>query len=342
MFGGLGYFTGSTVLITGTAGTGKTTLASHFAESLCKRGERCLYVCFEESPSQLSRNMKSVGINLERYEREGLLQFQAARPTVYGHEVHLAMLQRCIRQFKPSAVVLDPISGLVAAGTESGASAMMVRMLDFMKSRGVTSVLTSLIGTDPSRDLDIGVSSLVDTWILLQDTELDRGRTHWLSVLKSPGHASLHPERRHIVSRRMASLCVAPSPRRCGSGRMRAPMVSFGVELAMEAQVNSEVQKSSTEVSQERWELRLYVAGQTARSLTAFANLKRICEEHLEGRYSIEVIDIVERPQLAKDEQIFALPTLIRRLPSPMRKIVGDLSNAEHALVGLQLRPKRQ
>lgn len=92
---------------------------------------------------------------------------------------------------------------------------------------------------------------------------------------------------------------------------------------------------------EEQWELRLYVAGQTARSLTAFANLKRICEEHLQGRYSIEVIDLVERPQLAADEQIFALPTLIRRLPSPVRKIVGDLSNAEHALIGLQLRPKR-
>lgn len=91
----------------------------------------------------------------------------------------------------------------------------------------------------------------------------------------------------------------------------------------------------------EQWELRLYVAGQTARSLTAFANLKRICEEHLQGRYTIEVIDLVERPQLAADEQIFALPTLIRKLPSPVRKIVGDLSNAEHALIGLQLRPKR-
>jgi circadian clock protein KaiC len=187
MFGGLGYFVGSTVLIAGTAGTGKTTLASHFAESLCARGERCLFVCFEESPSQLTRNMKSVGIDLARYESEGLLEFQAARPTVYGHEVHLAMLQRCITQFKPAAVILDPISGLVSAGTQSAASAMMVRMLDFMKARGVTSILTSLIGTEPARDLDIGVSSLVDTWILLQDTELDRGRTHWLSVLKSRG-----------------------------------------------------------------------------------------------------------------------------------------------------------
>jgi len=187
MFGGLGYFVGSTILITGTAGTGKTTLASHFAESLCARGERCVFVCFEESPSQLMRNMQSVGIDLATYERKGLLQFQAARPTVYGHEVHLAMLQRCVRDFKPSAVILDPISGLVSSGTQTAASTMMVRMLDFLKSRGVTSVLTSLIATDPSRDLDIGVSSLVDTWILLQDTELDRGRTHWLSVLKSRG-----------------------------------------------------------------------------------------------------------------------------------------------------------
>ena len=97
----------------------------------------------------------------------------------------------------------------------------------------------------------------------------------------------------------------------------------------------------ATDTDSEQWELRLYVAGQTARSLTAFANLKRICEEHLQGRYSIEVIDLVERPQLAADEQIFALPTLIRKLPSPVRKIVGDLSNPEHALIGLQLRPKR-
>ena len=104
--------------------------------------------------------------------------------------------------------------------------------------------------------------------------------------------------------------------------------------------MNDEAQVAPS-TDNEIWELRLYVAGQTARSLTAFANLKRICEEHLHGRYSIEVIDLVERPQLAQGEQIFALPTVIRRLPSPMRKIVGDLSNAEDALIGLQLRPRR-
>jgi circadian clock protein KaiB len=114
-----------------------------------------------------------------------------------------------------------------------------------------------------------------------------------------------------------------------------------GAELAQEYLMNDEAHVVAPATDNEFWELRLYVAGQTARSLTAFANLKRICEEHLHGRYTIEVIDLVERPQLAQGEQIFALPTVIRRLPSPMRKVVGDLSNPEHALIGLQLRPKR-
>jgi circadian clock protein KaiB len=87
------------------------------------------------------------------------------------------------------------------------------------------------------------------------------------------------------------------------------------------------------------WQLRLYVAGQTAKSLTAFSNLKKICEDHLKDRYSIEVIDLVEQPQLSKGDQILAIPTLVRKLPQPVRKIIGDLSNTERVLVGLDLRP---
>jgi circadian clock protein KaiC len=187
MLDGGGYFRGSTILISGTAGTGKTTLASHFADSVCARGESLLYVGFEESPSQLRRNMASVGIDLGQWERQGLLRFQAARPSVYGYEMHLAVLQRTIRSMRPAAVVLDPVSGLVSAGSPSSASAMMVRLLDFMKSHGVTTMLTTLIGTDPTKDLDIGVSSLVDTWILLRDSESDEHRHHSLSILKSRG-----------------------------------------------------------------------------------------------------------------------------------------------------------
>ena len=202
MLEGGGYYRGSTVLISGTAGTGKTTLASHFANAVCERGESCLYVGFEESPSQLLRNMASVGIDLAQWERKGLLQFQAARPSIYGYEMHLAVLQRTIRSMRPTAVVLDPISGLVSAGSASAASAMMVRLLDFMKSRGVTAMLTTLIGSDPARDLDIGVSSLVDTWIMLRDNESGEHRHHSLSILKSRGMAhSNRMESYRITSR---------------------------------------------------------------------------------------------------------------------------------------------
>jgi circadian clock protein KaiC len=202
MLEGGGYFRGSTVLVSGTAGTGKTTLASHFANAVCERGESCLFVGFEESPSQLLRNMASVGIDLGRWERQGLLQFQAARPSIYGYEMHLAVLQRTIRTMRPAAVVLDPISGLVSAGSANAASAMMVRLLDFMKSHGVTAMLTTLIGSDPTKDLDIGVSSLVDTWIMLRDNEADELRHHSLSIFKSRGMAhSNRMESYRITSR---------------------------------------------------------------------------------------------------------------------------------------------
>jgi circadian clock protein KaiC len=133
--------------------------------------------------------MRSVGIDLRHWEAQGLLMLRSARPSIYGYELHLAMLQRSIGAFGPAAVVLDPISGLVGSGTQSAASAMMVRLLDFMKSLGITAVLTTLIGTDPARDIDIGVASLVDSWILLRDSELHGQREHTIAVLKSRGMA---------------------------------------------------------------------------------------------------------------------------------------------------------
>ena len=104
----------------------------------------------------------------------------------------------------------------------------------------------------------------------------------------------------------------------------------------MKTAANSERQDGRTD---ERWELRLYTAGQTPKSLAAFANLKRLCENHLKGRYTIEVIDLTKHPQLAEGDQIVAIPTLVRKLPAPLRKVVGDLRDTERALVGLQLKP---
>lgn len=187
MFAGGGYFIGSTVLIAGTAGTGKTTLVSHFADAMCARGDECLYVGFEESPGQLRRNMRSVGIDLERWEKAGLLRFESSRPSLYGHEMRLAVIQRTVTQLRPKAVILDPITGLFSAGSVSAASAMMVRLLDFLKGQGVTALLTSLVGTEMDTEIDVGVSSLVDTWIMLRDTQMGDERQRQLTILKSRG-----------------------------------------------------------------------------------------------------------------------------------------------------------
>lgn len=189
LFEGHGYFVGSTVLVAGTAGTGKTTLVSHFADAMCARGEQCLYVGFEESPGQLRRNMLSVGIDLARWEHAGLLHFESSRPSLYGYEMRLAVIQRWVTQLRPQAVILDPITGLFAAGAESAASAMMIRLLDFLKGQGITALLTSLIGSDVERDLDVGVSSLVDTWMKLRDTQDGEERHRSLTILKSRGMA---------------------------------------------------------------------------------------------------------------------------------------------------------
>lgn len=189
MFEGGGYFVGSTVLIAGTAGTGKTTLVSHFADAMCARGDQCLYVGFEESPGQLRRNMRSVGIDLAQWERAGLLRFESSRPSLYGYEMRLAVIQRWVGQRRPQAVILDPITGLFAAGIESAASAMMIRLLDFLKGQGITALLTSLIGSDTENNVDVGVSSLVDTWIKLRDLQVGEERQRSLSILKSRGMA---------------------------------------------------------------------------------------------------------------------------------------------------------
>ncbi len=210
MLEGGGYFVGSTVLIAGTAGTGKTTLVSHFADSMCARGDQCLYVGFEESPGQLRRNMRSVGIDLARWEPKGLLHFESSRPSLYGYEMRLAVIQRWVSQLRPQAVILDPITGLFATGAESAASAMMIRLLDFLKGQGITALLTSLIGTDSERDLDVGVSSLVDTWIKLRDTQVGDERQRTLTILKSRGMA--HSSR--TVPYRISShgLDLSPDP----------------------------------------------------------------------------------------------------------------------------------
>jgi circadian clock protein KaiC len=190
MLGGEGFYRGTSVLLSGTAGTGKTTLAAHFADAACRRGERSLYLAFEESASQLARNMRSIGLDLEPWIRNGTLRIDASRPTVHGLETHLSAIHRAVEHFAPRVVIVDPITNFLKAGTAVDAEAMVTRLIDFLKARDITALFTSLThGGGFLEQSEIGISSLIDTWILLRDVEEGRERNRVINILKSRGMA---------------------------------------------------------------------------------------------------------------------------------------------------------
>jgi circadian clock protein KaiC len=183
-----GYYRGSSILISGTAGTGKTSLATHFADATCRRGERCLYVALEESQNQVMRNMGSIGLDLQPWITTGLLRFNASRPTMHGLETHLATIYEWVDEFQPHAIVIDPISNLVSVGTLSEVHAMLMRLIDHLKEKQITALLTNLTsGSGAREETQVGVSSVIDTWLLLRDIELDGERNRGLYILKARG-----------------------------------------------------------------------------------------------------------------------------------------------------------
>ncbi len=203
MLGGQGYYKASSILISGTAGTGKTSLSSSFVEKVCKSGGRCLYFSFEESPSQILRNMKSIGINLDKFVRSGTLRFQNVRPTYYGLEMHLVMIHKAVEDFRPDAVVFDPITNLTVVGSELEVKSTLTRLIDFLKLKQITSVFSSLTtGGQHEGTTDVGVSSLMDTWLLLRNIETSGERNRVLYVLKSRGMAHSNQVREFVISRR--------------------------------------------------------------------------------------------------------------------------------------------
>jgi len=220
MLGGKGVYRGSSILVSGTAGTGKSSLAAHFARASCARGERCLYFAFEESESQIVRNMSSVGIDLRPWIKKGLLRFVPGRPTSTGMEMHLALMHRAVRQFQPRLVIVDPISNLAAAGALRDATAMLTRMIDFLKTEQITAVLTSLTGGGEAKEeTDVGISSLVDTWFMVRNSERGVERTRWLYVLKSRGMAHSNQIREFLLTSRGIELRDVPPQPGSISGR---------------------------------------------------------------------------------------------------------------------------
>jgi len=203
MMEGKGYYKGSSILISGSAGTGKTSMASQFVEAACRRGERCLYFTFEESPNQVIRNMLSIGLDLEKWTKSGKLQFHAARPSMYGLEMHLAVMHKTVKSFKPDNVVIDPISNLISIGSTPEVRSMLTRLMDFLKVNGTTTIFTNLAsgGAEGNTEqLEMGVSSLMDTWISMRDIESDGERNRGIYILKSRGMAHSNQVREFFLT----------------------------------------------------------------------------------------------------------------------------------------------
>ena len=214
LFQGGGYTRGSTVLVSGTAGTGKTSLAAAFALDRCRRGERCLFLSYEESAGQLTQNMTSIGIDFEPFVKKGLLKLVSLRPSFFGLEQHLLELYKIIDEFKPKAVVIDPLTSLIGEGVQYEIRSMITRMIDRLKSAGITGIFTSLVSSAAKNDTsgEIGVSSLIDTWIVVRELEEDAGRKRirGLYVVKSRGMDHSSDVHKLILS--ATGISVVPMP----------------------------------------------------------------------------------------------------------------------------------
>ena len=201
MLGGNGYYQSSIVLVSGTAGSGKSSIAASFVQAACQRGERCLYFAFEESPPQIMRNMASIGCNLTQWEQKGLLRFHCSRPSLHGLEMHLVTMHKLVTHFAPDIVVIDPISNMTATGSGLEAKSMLIRLIDFLKTQQITTLMTDLTRagaeTESSND---EISSLVDTWLCLRDLENQGERNRGLHILKSRGMPHSNQVREFVMS----------------------------------------------------------------------------------------------------------------------------------------------
>jgi circadian clock protein KaiC len=201
MLGGKGFYRGTSILISGMAGTGKTSIAAHFVDAACRRGERCVYFSSEESPAQVARNLRSIGIDLEPWIKKGLLHFDATRPHFHGLEMHLLRIHQLIAEMKPKIAVFDPLSGYLSLGDSLEVKSMLTRLLDYLKSQQITSVFNTLVEAGHAElQSEIGVSSLMDTWILLRNLEHNGERNRGLFILKARGMAHSNQIREFVFT----------------------------------------------------------------------------------------------------------------------------------------------
>jgi circadian clock protein KaiC len=255
MLEGKGYFKGSSILVSGMAGSGKSTVAAQFADSICASGKRCIYFSMEESPDQIIRNMRSIGIDLQKWVDKKLLRFSARRPSLFGLETHLAIMYRDVTDFEPAAVVVDPMSALLGAGAANDVHSMLLRLVDFLKSRDVTALFTNLgTGAGEVANTEIQISSLMDTWLLLYNRENNGEHNRQLYLLKSRGMAHSNQVREFILSSegiKLRDAYVGPEGVMTGSARLAQEAKDKAASLIRE----QEMQRRARELERKRREI---------------------------------------------------------------------------------------
>jgi circadian clock protein KaiC len=296
MLGGKGYYRGSSVLISGTAGTGKSSLAAHFADAACRRGERVVYFSFEESPDQILRNMRSIGIDLQPWIKKGLLQMQADRASSAGLETHLAKKHKLINDFKPQVVILDPLSSYVVGDNQIEVKSMLLRLVDFLKTRQITGLFTNLAqGGSPVGQTEVAISSVIDTWVLLRSIDNGGERNRGLSILKSRGMAHSNQIREFLLTEHgveLRDVYVGPEGVLTGSARLTKEAEDKAARLLQNQEV--ELQQVNLENMRKVLEaqiamLRAEFAEQEAASLKIIGQEKAEKAQLAQGRVDMGV-----------------------------------------------------
>ncbi len=279
MLGGKGFFRGSSILLTGTSGTGKTIISSNFAHAAARRGERTLYFSFEESPNQIIRNMLSIGLHLEPMVRRGQLRFHSARPSLYGLEMHLATMFREIATFKPDVVVIDPVTSLMDLGTTSESKGMVTRLIDYLKAGQITSLFTSLTqGGHAPQQTEAAMSSLMDSWLLLQDFEGNGERNRLFYVLKARGMSHSNQIREFLISDHgidVVDAYIGASGVLTGSARAAQEALEKAVVLSNQ----QEAARLKREVERKRTAIERQISGLRSDYDAEAVELRRIAEQ---------------------------------------------------------------
>ena len=290
MLGNKGFYRGSSILISGTSGTGKTSFLSHFANTACKRGERVLYFSFEESPSQICRNMKSIGMDLDFWEKKGLLKLESTRPFQFGLDMHLIIIQKMVNTFNPHVIIMDPITSFSDDRNPNQVKRILMKLVDFLKAKGVTAMFSSLTASGASPESShVGISSLIDSWILLRDIESNGERNRGLYILKSRGMAHSNQVREFLITNIGVELIdVYSGVAGVLTGGARLSMLAK--EKAQEIQMQEEVELRHFDLENKRNVLDAKIAAMRAEfAAQEAANIKLIAQEKLRsGQLSVD------------------------------------------------------